>query len=87
MKRIDLIRHLERNGAQFLREGSDHSCYVNRKSGKVSTVPRHRERNERSCELGNILRTSPLIPFSVAPKIASTAYGSEAKASKNPNVD
>ena len=36
MKRIDLIRHMERHGAQLLREGGNHSVYVNRKSGKVS---------------------------------------------------
>lgn len=46
MKRIDLIRHLERHGAQLLREGGNHSVNVNRKSGKVSAVPRHREINE-----------------------------------------
>jgi predicted RNA binding protein YcfA (HicA-like mRNA interferase family) len=42
MKRVDLIRQLEKHGAQFLREGGNHSVYVNRKSGKVSTVPRPR---------------------------------------------
>jgi len=46
MKRVDLIRHLERHGAEFLREGGNHSVYVNRKTGKVSTVPRHRGVNE-----------------------------------------
>ncbi len=46
MKRIDPIRHMERDGAQLLREGGNHSVYVNRKSGKVSAVPRHREINE-----------------------------------------
>jgi mRNA interferase HicA len=46
MKRIDLIRHMEKHGAQFLREGGNHSVYVNRKNGKVSTIPRHREINE-----------------------------------------
>ena len=46
MKRIDLIRHMERHGAQLLREGRNHSVYVNRKSGKVAAVPRHREINE-----------------------------------------
>jgi len=30
MKRIDLIRHLEKHGGQHLREGSNHSVYVNR---------------------------------------------------------
>ncbi len=46
MKRIDLIRHLERHGVQFLREGGAHSVFVNRVAGKVSTVPRHREIND-----------------------------------------
>jgi len=46
MKRIDLIRHPERHGAQFLREGGSHSVYVNRAAGKTSTIPRHREIND-----------------------------------------
>lgn len=45
MKRIDLIRHLQQHGAQLLREGANHSVYVNRVVGKMSTVPRHREIN------------------------------------------
>ena len=46
MKRLDLIRHLERHGAQLLREGGSHSVYVNRAARKASTIPRHREINE-----------------------------------------
>ena len=46
MKRVDLIRHLERHGVQFLREGGSHSVYVNRTAGKTSTIPRHREIND-----------------------------------------
>jgi mRNA interferase HicA len=46
MKRIDLIRHLERNGCEFLREGGNHSVYVNRAEGRASAVPRHREIND-----------------------------------------
>jgi mRNA interferase HicA len=46
MKRLDLIRHLEQNGCALLREGGRHSVYVNRTSGKSSTVPRHREIND-----------------------------------------
>ncbi len=45
MKRIDLIRH-EANGCELLREGSNHSVYVNRVAHKTSTVPRHREVND-----------------------------------------
>ena len=46
MKRIDLIRHVEHHGAHLLREGANHSVYVNRAAGKTSTVPRHREIND-----------------------------------------
>ena len=43
MKRRDLIRHLERHDCEFLREGGNHTIYVNRRARKSSTVPRHRE--------------------------------------------
>ncbi len=43
MKRRDLIRHLERHGCEFLREGGNHTVFVNRRRRKSSTVPRHRE--------------------------------------------
>jgi predicted RNA binding protein YcfA (HicA-like mRNA interferase family) len=46
VKRIDLIRHLEAHGAVLLREGGNHSVYVNRATKKGSAVPRHREINE-----------------------------------------
>ncbi|MBI3450941.1 MAG: type II toxin-antitoxin system HicA family toxin [Acidobacteria bacterium] len=46
MKRIDLLRHLESQGCQLLREGGSHSVYVNRAARKSSTVPRHREIND-----------------------------------------
>ena len=43
MKRAGLIRHLERHGCAFLREGGNHTIYVNRAARKASAVPRHRE--------------------------------------------
>ena len=46
MKRLDLIRHLEAHGCQFLREGGNHTVYVNRSTRKSATIPRHREINE-----------------------------------------
>ena len=46
MKRLVLIRHLERNGCALLREGSRHSVYVNRVTRKTSTIPRHRDIND-----------------------------------------
>jgi predicted RNA binding protein YcfA (HicA-like mRNA interferase family) len=49
MKRTDLIRHLTKQGCEFLREGGNHTAYVNRKARKVSTIPRHREINDHLC--------------------------------------
>jgi mRNA interferase HicA len=46
MKRRDLLRHLERNGCEQLREGGAHTVFVNRRAAKVTTVPRHNEVNE-----------------------------------------
>ena len=46
MKLVDLIRHLTEHGCTLLREGGRHSVYVNRRTGKASTVPRHREIND-----------------------------------------
>ena len=43
MKRLDLVRHLEAHGGEFLREGGSHTIYVNRSAKRVSAVPRHRE--------------------------------------------
>jgi predicted RNA binding protein YcfA (HicA-like mRNA interferase family) len=46
VKRRDLIRHLEAHGCELLREGGNHSVFVNRRTRKATTVPRHREINE-----------------------------------------
>lgn len=46
MKRRDLLRHLEQHGCELLREGANHTVYVNRAARKASVVPRHREINE-----------------------------------------
>jgi predicted RNA binding protein YcfA (HicA-like mRNA interferase family) len=46
LKRRDLVRHLEAHGCELLREGANHSVYINRSVRKVSAVPRHREINE-----------------------------------------
>lgn len=46
MKQRALVRHLKNHGCELLREGGNHSVYVNRATRKVSTVPRHREINE-----------------------------------------
>ena len=46
MKRRDVLRHLEEQSCEFLREGSNHTVYVNRARRKASSVPRHREVND-----------------------------------------
>ncbi|HDH01934.1 MAG TPA: type II toxin-antitoxin system HicA family toxin [Nitrospirae bacterium] len=49
MKRKDLICYLENCGCKFLREGSNHTVYMNPIEKKVSAVPRHREINDYLC--------------------------------------
>jgi len=46
VKRRELVRHLEQHGCELLREGANHSIYVNRAAGKTSAVPRHSEIND-----------------------------------------
>lgn len=46
MKRHALIRHLEKHGCYLLREGGNHSIYVNPANNQTSAVPRHRETND-----------------------------------------
>lgn len=43
MKRVKLIRHLEGSGCRLLREGRQHSIYVNSANRQTAPVPRHRE--------------------------------------------
>ena len=44
MKRLDLIRNIEKDGAIFIRHGSDHDWYKNPQTGVFEAIPRHRER-------------------------------------------
>ncbi len=46
MKRRDLVHHLEAHGCYLLREGGNHSVFVNPVTNATSAVPRHREINE-----------------------------------------
>jgi mRNA interferase HicA len=47
VKRRELVRHLERQGCELLREGANHSIYVNRSAGNASAVPRRSEINDQ----------------------------------------
>ena len=46
MKRTQLIRRIEADGAYLLRHGSNHDWYVNPRTKKSQAVPRHREIKE-----------------------------------------
>jgi len=46
MKRLDLIKAIEKNGAVFVRHGSNHDWYKNYETGVAEAVPRHREIKE-----------------------------------------
>jgi predicted RNA binding protein YcfA (HicA-like mRNA interferase family) len=60
MKRKDLIKHLEKNGCVFRREGGSHTIYKSLTSGVMTAVPRHREIKEslvkKICDDLGILR-------------------------------
>jgi mRNA interferase HicA len=46
MKRKELLKHRRRCGCSLLREGANHSVFINQDKLKVSTVPRHAEVND-----------------------------------------
>ena len=43
MKRVDLIRTIQKGGCAFLRHGGKHDWYQNPRTGACQPVPRHRE--------------------------------------------
>jgi len=46
MKRIDLIKKLEKIGCTLIRHGGKHDWYQNLKTKECQPIPRHREINE-----------------------------------------
>jgi len=43
MKRKEFLKYLESHKCYFLREGGNHTIYVNSQNNKVSAIPRHNE--------------------------------------------
>jgi len=50
MKRRDLVKHLNQHACELMREGGNHSIFVNRSAQKVTSVPRHREIDDFLCK-------------------------------------
>jgi mRNA interferase HicA len=46
MKRVDLLRHLQKFGCVFIREGGSHTIYKNPANDRMTSIPRHREVKE-----------------------------------------
>jgi predicted RNA binding protein YcfA (HicA-like mRNA interferase family) len=46
MKRVDLIKTIERFGCVLLRHGAKHDWYTNPQTGISQPIPRHREIKE-----------------------------------------
>ena len=51
MKRKEFERHLRTNGCQLLREGSNHSVWVNPLNNVQTSVPRHPEIVNITCKV------------------------------------
>lgn len=43
MKRVELLKLLRQHGCELLREGGNHSWWINSKSNSRSAIPRHTE--------------------------------------------
>lgn len=46
MKRVDLIKEIDRIGCELVRHGAKHDWYRNPRTGVSQAVPRHREIKE-----------------------------------------
>ena len=50
MKRSALVKHLEQNGCYLLREGANHTIYVNPLNQKQTAVGRHQKLDNMLCK-------------------------------------
>lgn len=50
MKRHEFIRYISEHGCKLLREGANHSIYINPVNNKQSTVGRHQELSNLLCK-------------------------------------
>jgi len=60
VKRLDLVKHLEKQGCILLRHGGRHDIFHQPATGASEPVPRHREINEvLANRILNRLRQNP----------------------------
>ena len=50
MKRSEFLKHLRKNNCILLREGSNHSIYLNEINHKQSAIGRHNELSDLLCK-------------------------------------
>jgi hypothetical protein len=50
MKRIDFEKHLRKYRCKLLREGGDHSVWINLFNDEIGAVPRHKELDNTLCK-------------------------------------
>jgi hypothetical protein len=50
MKRNEFIKHLQKHNCVLLREGANHSIYINLSNQKQSAVGRHTELDNLMCK-------------------------------------
>lgn len=50
MKRNQFVKHLKKHGCELLREGGNHSIYVNPHNKRQSAVGRHSELSDLLCK-------------------------------------
>lgn len=46
MKRVELLKILNKLGCEFIRHGGKHDWYQNKSTGVSQPIPRHKEINE-----------------------------------------
>ncbi|PIP54735.1 MAG: addiction module toxin, HicA family [Bacteroidetes bacterium CG23_combo_of_CG06-09_8_20_14_all_32_9] len=49
MKLINFVRHLRSHKCELLRQGGNHSVYINTENGKISSIPCHKEIKNNLC--------------------------------------
>ncbi len=49
MKRLHFLKHLAKYKCNLVREGGNHSIFINTANNKVSSVPRHKEIRKNIC--------------------------------------